>query len=153
MNSTFRAIAIAAILLASPCLAQTPKHATSSGAPSGFAPEMAPVMVPATSAPLTWAVATKTTLGPFQPQLNRPIFLTKSSTDTAAISVTITTDGNCAHGVVPTALIGTNESGQWGPTAWSFRAHLGIETQAAAGWCVTITPATNGTNSAGSLGQ
>lgn len=79
------ALALSALLACVPAMAQ---HATISVAPAGYAPEMAPVTLPATSTPLTGAPGVGTTmLGSFVPQLGRDVWILIKNMGTGTITV------------------------------------------------------------------
>lgn len=107
----------------------------------------------ATSTPLTWSVTTTTTLGPWTPQTGRPIYLTKTTTDTASLGVTVTTTGACSGGVPLRSANFSYQPGNLVNTSLKGRETLDAEFSLASQYCVTITPGTNGVTDSGSLSQ
>lgn len=90
------ALLLSALFACAPAVAQ---HATVSSAPAGYAPEMAPVTLPATSTPVSnQPTVGTTTLGPFTPQLGRDIqVLIRSPNGAWSGTITVGTSvDNCA---------------------------------------------------------
>lgn len=145
MRMLIRGLALAALLLCAPFAAA--QHATTSAAPAGFAPEMAPVTVAATSTPATNAAITTATTLAFTPQLGRPIRIVVKLTAGSSYDAQVTTSPDGCTTKNPLTIAGqtwASYSGQTGP----LNEDVDVPMIPGISYCLTITPGSGATVSA-----